>query len=215
MSPRRARKRRARGRKELWGEQPDIRAFAAQNQLVVRHSVTFNSFQLRQKRELRACITAARGALRAERSKHNPGVSASTYRRVVQRRAKEAPLVGIQRTLLAPLAQGDSSRLHQRWMGRLTANRQGHLFISLRDCRCSEQPLGGKQKKNRDVSSKRKATASSQQRVKCKHCSGCLVPAKVLLKAPASQAGREKCPAPYIQYTHAFSIAHDVARSGR
>lgn len=198
MSPRKVRKRRARGRKELWGEQPDIRAFAAQNQLVVRHSVAFNSFQLQQKRELGACITAARGALQAERNQAQPRGFNQHVQTGGAKKGQGSPPVGMRRTLLAPLARGDSSQLHQRWMDHLRANRQGHLFISRRECRCSEQPLGGKQKKNRDVSSKRKATASSQQRVKCKHYSGCLVPAKGLLKPPASQAGRKKCPSLYI-----------------
>lgn len=42
------------------------------NQLILKHSMAFNSFQLKQKRELRVCIKEVRGVLRAVRNEAQP-----------------------------------------------------------------------------------------------------------------------------------------------
>lgn len=148
--------------------------FTVQNQLVVKHSMAFNSFQLQQKWELRAYITAAWGALRGTKHK------SFGFNQHVQRVCKEEPESSSSRDVKDSAGTTSSGgfftalKLWQKMDGPSASKQAGPFIYFMQESTVLRTAFGGeKKKKNCDISSKRKATDSKGQNVSIAQAAWC------------------------------------------
>lgn len=157
------------------------RTLLDKTQLVLKLSMAFNSFQLKWKRELRACITEAWRVLRAVRN----GAQALWLQAAhTKGGTKKSSCRDVKDCAGTISAEGFFMALSKFWhkMDKTSACKQSRPFIYfIQRMQVVQDNLWGENvKKNSDMSSKSKSTTSRQRRVKGKHYPGWLIPTKGL-----------------------------------